>query len=327
MARFSNGEDVRPKPLDPAIDISIIIVSWNVSQLLEKCLQSIYSNANELGLQVIVVDSGSADATCAMVRQKFPQVELFDMQQNVGFPAGNNIGIQAAVGRNIYLLNPDTEIIEDALQVMLHEVESNPQLGLIGSWLQYPDGKIQSSRRRFPTIMTGLFESTWLEPLAPKSLLDRYFMRDKPDDRPCEADWVMGASMFASREAVQTVGGLDEGYFMYSEELDWCRRVKEAGFKIIWLPEAKVIHHLGASSDQASTRRHINFNRAKLRYFRKYHGIVASGLIRMVLLANFVSQILIEGSKWLFGHRRDLRKQRIQAYWQVVCSGLRPAGY
>jgi len=323
----SNGEDVRPKIVDPAVDISIIIVSWNVSELLCKCLKSIYTNANGLSLQVIVVDSGSADDSCDMVRGVFPQVELFDMQKNVGFPAGNNIGIQAAVGRNIYLLNPDTEIIGDALRTMLDKIESDTQLGLIGSWLQYPDGTIQSSRRRFPTVWTGLFESTWLEPYAPKSVLDHYLMREQADDRPCEVDWVMGASMFASRQAVEAVGGLDEGYFMYSEELDWCKRIKEAGFKIIWSPDAKVVHHLGATSDQASTRRHINFNRAKLRYFRKYHGIGASGVIRTVLLGNFAAQILIEGVKWLFGHRRDLRQQRMGAYWQVLRSGLRPAGY
>ena len=120
---------------------------------------------------------------------------------------------------------------------------------------------------------------------------------------------------------------MDEGYFMYSEELDWCKRIKEAGFKILWFPDAKVVHYMGASSDQASTRRHINFNRAKLRYFRKYHGPVASGLIRVVLLANYIGQITIESAKWLLGHRRDLRKQRVGAYWQVVRSGLKPAGY
>lgn len=323
----SNGESIRPGLVNHEIDISIIIVSWNVSKLLKNCLQSIFANSKSLNIQVIVVDSGSADDTCEMVRQTFPQVDLFDMQKNVGFPAGNNIGLQAAVGRNIYLLNPDTEIIGDALQVMLTHIEADKSIGLIGSWLQYPDGKIQSSRRRFPTILTGLFESTWLEVWAPKLILEQYSMTDKRDDEPCEADWVMGASMFVSREAILAVGGMDEDYFMYSEELDWCRRIKDTGFKIWWLPQARVVHHLGASSDQASTMRHINFNRAKLRYFRKYHGTAASGLIRTVLIANYAGQIVIEGAKWLAGHRRELRKQRIEAYWQVVRSGLKPAGY
>lgn len=313
--------------LDANVDVSIVIVNWNVSELLQACLQSIYQNSGDLTIQTIVVDSGSADDSCAMVRQNFPQVELFDMERNVGFPAGNNIGMRAAIGRNIYLLNPDTELIGDALQIMLKHIESSPKIGLIGSWLQYPDGRIQSSRRRFPTVWTGLFESTWLEPWAPKSILDNYYMNDKPDDRPSEVDWVMGASMFASRTAVEAVGGMDEAYVMYSEELDWCRRIKEAGYTIVWQPEAKVVHYSGASSDQASTRRHINFNRAKLRYFRKYHGRFASGVIRLMLLANYGGQILIEGTKYLVGHRRELRQQRVGAYWQVLRSGLKPAGY
>lgn len=314
-------------PLDAGVDVSIVIVSWNVSQLLKDCLRSVYDHAGDLTLQTIVVDSGSADDSCEMVRREFPQVELFDMQENVGFPAGNNIGMRAAVGRTIYLLNPDTEIIGDALPLMLKKIESEPAIGLIGSWLQYPDGRIQSSRRRFPTVWTGLFESTWLERFAPSSLLAHYYMTDKPDDRPCDADWVMGASMLVRRAAIEAVGGMDEAYVMYSEELDWCRRIKEAGYRIVWLPEAKVIHYSGASSDQASTRRHIHFNRAKLRYFRKYHGRWAAGLIRLVLLANFGGQIVVEGGKYLVGHRRELRQQRIGAYWQVLKSGLKPAGY
>ncbi len=322
-----NGELVRPAALDPAVDISIIIVSWNVSQLLQACLESIFANQSNLKLQVIVVDSGSADDSCAMVRQRFPDVTLFDMQKNVGFPAGNNIGIQAAVGRNIYLLNPDTEIIKDALPIMLNRLEADPALGMVGAKLLNTDGSLQSSRRRFPTLLTGMFESTWFESLAPKSVLARYYMEDKPDNQPCYPDWVMGASMLTSRAAVEAAGGMDEGYFMYSEELDWCRRIVEAGYKILWTPEAEIIHHVGASSSQASTQRHINFNRAKLRYFRKYHGRLASGLIRVVLLKNFWFQIAIESLKWLAGHKRPLRKQRIGAYWQVIRSGLSPAGY
>lgn len=323
----NNGEMVKPAPVDPSVDISIIIVSWNVSQLLKACLKSIFENPSQLNLQVIVVDSGSADDTCSMLRTHYPEVKLFDMQKNVGFPAGNNIGIQAAVGRNIYLLNPDTEIVGDALQVMLTRLESEPSLGMIGAKLLFPNGDIQSSRRRFPTVMTGMFESTWFEPLAPKQIINRYRMTDKNDEQPCLVDWVMGASMFASRAAVEATGGMDEDYVMYSEELDWCRRIKNNRFGILWFPSAEIIHHMGASSDQASTLRHINFNRAKLRYFRKYHGAWASGLIRIALIKNFVFQLLLEGAKWVVGHRRDLRKQRIGAYWQVLKTGLKPAGY
>ena len=201
----SNGEEIQPGAVDPAVDVSIIIVSWNVSQLLHACLSSIFSQRFGLNLQVIVVDSGSSDNTCEMVREQFPQVTLFDMQKNVGFPAGNNIGIQAAVGRVIYLLNPDTEIVEDALPQMLRTLEATPNLGMVGAKLLNTDGSLQSSRRRFPTVLTGMFESTWFQGFAPKGLLDRYYMTDLPDDESCSVDWVMGASMFTSRAAVEAV--------------------------------------------------------------------------------------------------------------------------
>ena len=288
----NNGESIRPGPLDPTVDISIIIVSWNVSDLLKKCIESIYETRQHLSLQIIVVDSGSADDSCEMVRSLFPEVELFDMQENVGFPKGNNIGIKAAIGRNILLLNPDTIVKENALQLMLKVLEVDKTIGLVGPMLRFPNGDIQSSRRRFPTILTGLFESTWFESVAPKNVLASYYMTDQPNDQPCEADWVMGAAMLATRDAVAKTGGMDEGYFMYSEELDWCKRIKAAGYKIFWLPTAEIVHYQGASSDQASTFRHINFNRAKLRYFRKYHGVFASGLIRITLLTNFLIQMI-----------------------------------
>lgn len=137
----------------------------------------------------------------------------------------------------------------------------------------------------------------------------------------------MGAALVVRREIVTAVGGMDESYFMYSEELDWCRRIVDAGWEVVYLPTAQIIHYQGKSSEQASTARHINFNRAKLRYFRKYHGRTAAGVLRLVILANFASQLVVEGIKGLFGHRRSLRKQRVASYWAVLRSGLRPAGY
>jgi len=129
------------------------------------------------------------------------------------------------------------------------------------------------------------------------------------------------------REIAASVGPLDEAYFMYSEELDWCRRIKEAGWRVVYLPAAQIIHHEGKSSEQALTARHINFQRAKLRYFRKYHGRAASVTLRLFLLTNYAWQMAIEAAKGAVGHKRSLRKQRVGSYWRVLRSGLRPAGY
>jgi N-acetylglucosaminyl-diphospho-decaprenol L-rhamnosyltransferase len=124
---------------------------------------------------------------------------------------------------------------------------------------------------------------------------------------------------------VEQVGGLDPGYFMYSEELDWCRRIRAAGWRVVYLPAAQIVHHAGKSSEQAVTARHINFQRAKLRYYRKYHGSGAAWLLRLFLLASYVAQIGVEGAKGIIGHKRALRRQRVASYWEVVKSGLRPA--
>lgn len=308
-------------------DLSIIIVSWNVRDLLYACLNSIDNQRYGLDLEVIVVDGASADGSPAMVREAFPWVKLIACDENVGFPRGNNIGLAEANGRYLLLLNPDTEIKGDALPVLVDFLSQQPDVGLVGPQLLNSDGSIQSSRRRFPSLATALFESTWLETVAPPQILRHYYAQDLPDDQIADVDWVTGACMLTRHEIYAAIGGLDAGYFMYSEELDWCRRIKDAGWRIVYLPATQVLHHVGKSSEQAVTARHINFQRAKLRYFRKYHGGLATAVLRTVLLLNYIWQMVLEGGKGLLGHKRPLRWQRVQAYWQVVRTGLRPAGY
>ncbi len=308
-------------------DLSIIIVSWNVRDYLEACLSSINANHGSLDLEVIVVDSGSLDGSQQMVKQSFPGVRLIDCGENVGFPRGNNLGLAEANGQYTLLLNPDTEIVGDALVSMINYLDSHSEVGLVGGQLLNSDGTIQSSKRRFPTLGTAIFESTWLEAIAPRKLLTAYYVEDFPSDTPTQVDWLTGACLMTRRKVVEQVGPMDEAYFMYSEELDWCRRIKEAGWQIVYLPEAKVVHHIGKSSDQAVAERHLNFQRAKLRYFQKYHGLLTATILRGILLLNYAWQLLIEVCKGLVGHKRKLRWQRARAYWRVLRSGLKPAGY
>ncbi|MEW5988582.1 MAG: glycosyltransferase family 2 protein [Chloroflexota bacterium] len=307
--------------------LSIIIVSWNVRELLRACLNSIAAGRGQLDLEVIVVDSGSTDGSPAMIQAEFPWVRLIGRPDNVGFPKGNNLGIREASGRAILLLNPDTEVVGDALIHLVEYLNDHPDVGAVGPQLLNPDGSIQSSRRRFPTLATGFFESTWLEGLAPAAVLRHYYAQDLPDNETADVDWLVGAGLLVRREVLEQVGRLDEGYFMYSEELDWCRRIKAAGWRVVYLPTAQVIHHVGKSSDQAVTARHVHFQRAKLRYFRKYHGRPAAIALRAFLLFSYLWQMLLEAGKGLLGHKRALRWQRVQVYWQVLRSGLRPAGY
>ncbi len=301
-------------------DLSVIIVNWNVRDLLRRCLHSILANLPTCSLEVIVVDNASTDGSMEMVRTEFPQVRLIANPGNRGFTAANNQGLAVARGRYVLLLNPDTEVVGDALETMVAFADAHPDVGVVGPQLLNPDGTVQSSRRRFPTLATALFESTWLQPCAPRRLLVHYYVLDRPDDEVQDVDWVTGAALMARREAVEQVGPLDEGFFMYSEELDWCRRFRAAGWRVVYLPTARVIHYEGKSSEQVLPARHIHFQTSKIRYFRKYHGPAAAEVLRLVILGNYLWQIGVEGARWLLGHKRPLRAERIAAYRQVVQS-------
>lgn len=305
------------------MDLSIIIVSWNVAGDLEACLRSIYANRSAENTEVIVVDSASADDTVARVRASFPQVRLLPQTENVGFTKGNNIGLRAAQGRYIMLLNPDTEIIGDALDQLAAYLDANPKVGIVGPHTLNTDGSTQSTRRRFPTITTALFESTWLQGYAPRTVLDRYYVADAADSATVPVDWVQGSAFMARREVYEQIGGLDEAYIMFSEEMDWCRRAKDAGWQVIYLGSARIIHHGGKSTDQVVARRHIYFQESKLRYFRKYHGIVVAQGLRLFLLSSYVFQLLMEAAKGALGIKRSLRQERVRQYWDVLRSGLK----
>ena len=304
------------------IDVSIVIVNWNVRDLLRRCLRSI-TQYPVPSFEVIVVDNASTDGSVDMVRVEFPAVRLVVNSENRGFPGAINQGISLARGRYVLLLNPDTELVGDALGTMVAFADEHLDVGVVGPQLLNADGSVQSSRRRFPTLATAFFESTWLQPYAPRRLLERYYVGDQPDDRVQDVEWLMGAALMARREAIEQVGPMDERFFMYSEELDWCRRFREAGWRVVYLPTAQILHHEGKSSEQVLPARHIHFQTSKVRYFRKHHGHVAAEALRLFLLGSYVWQLGLEGTKWLVGHRRSLRAGRVAAYWQVLRSGLR----
>lgn len=302
-------------------NLSIVIVSWNVCKLLRACLAALPRDA-----EVIVIDNASADGTAAMVAAEFPSVRLVANHENRGFTGGNNQGLALAHGQYILLLNPDTFVQGDALAIMLDYLESHPAVGVVGPQLRYGDGSLQSSRRRFPTLATALLESTplaWHWPAERNRWARRYHMADKPANVEQEVDWLVGAALLTRRAAVDQVGGFDDAYFMYSEELDWQSRVKRAGWKVVYLPQAVVTHYEGKSSEQVTAARHIRFNRSKVRYFRKHHGRIQALVLRLALLVMFAIEWLLEAAKYLLGSRRAMRAERMRAYGQLLKSGLR----
>ncbi len=316
------------------MDLSVIIVSWNVRDLLRQCLRSISSEQSAVNSQqspvhrlrlteILVVDNASADGTVEMLHAEFPDVRVIPNSNNAGFTRGNNQALAVAQGRYLFLLNPDTELRLGALQALIDYADAHPRAGIIGPRLFYGDGAPQSSRRRLPTLATAFLESTKLQQWFPRNrALTRYYMLDTPDDATQEVDWVNGAAMFVRREVYDQIGGLDEAFFMYSEELDWCYRAKRAGWQIVYLPTAQVTHYEGKSSEQVVASRDVYFHSSKIRFFRKYRGALVAEILRAFLLLTFAYQLAEEFAKWLVGHKRALRAARIKAYARVLASGL-----
>ncbi len=314
------------------MDLSIIIVSWNVAALLEQCLHSIAaslatSSAYRLPqTEVIVVDSASSDDTVTRVKTTFPWVTMLAQSENVGFTRGNNIGLEAAEGRYLLLLNPDTEVISDALAHLVAYMDANRKVGIIGPHTLNTDGTTQSSRRRFLTPALAFFESTWLQGYAPKEWLDDFYVTEALNTAVLDVDWVQGSAIMVRRAVYEQIGGLDTGYVMYSEEMDWCKRAKTAGWAVVYDGQAQITHHGGKSTEQAGANKHIYFQESKLRYLRKYHGYRVALLMRVFLLLSYVWQIMEEAVKTVISPKRSMRperRQRIQTYWRVLRSGLK----
>jgi GT2 family glycosyltransferase len=324
------------------VDLTVVIVNWNVRDLLATCLHSILDPGTRLDsdgpgiwqlafpgvspctIEVIVVDSASTDGSVDMVRHAFPAVELLASGENLGYTGGNNLGIRASHGRYVLILNPDTEVIGAALPTMVAYLDEHADVGVLGPQLLWPDGTVQSSRRRFPNLTTALVESTFLQKWFPDlAVLRRYYVLDRPDDAVSEVGWVSGACMLVRRAAIDVVGLLDDGYFMYSEEMDWQKRMQGAGWRVVYVPLAQVVHHEGKSSEQMVALRHSRFARSRARYFAKHHGRAAGRLVHSWLLVNYAYEWVIEGVKWCLGHKRMLRQERMRVYGEVLRSGLR----
>ena len=305
---------------------------------------------NQATIQVVVLDNASQDATPSLLPSRFPWVQTIFSDENLGFTGGNNTALEAmgfvlgprrqALGvssplapavsprpapnpRFIYFLNPDTELLPGSLWALYNGINQDETIGAIGPQLRYTDGALQSSRRRFPGPLTGYFESTWLEQLWPRNpWTRRYHLADWPADARQDVDWLVGAALLVRGNVLAALGGFDPQFFMYSEETDLCRRIKRAGWRVVYDPGAIVIHAEGRSSRQVSARRHILFNRSKVRYLRKWHGPICAELLRRYLLLEFRLQIVSESFKALLGHKRALRRDRILAYRDVLKSGL-----
>jgi GT2 family glycosyltransferase len=258
-------------------DVSAIVVTHNAVGWIERCLQSLHGT----GAEVIVVDNASTDGTPELVREKFPDVRVLE-EENRGFGAGNNAGMRATSGRYFLLLNPDAWLTEGALEKLVAFADEHPEAAIVGPRLLNPDGSLQRSVRGYPSPWRIATEYFFLRKLGPRThALNAFFGEQFDHESVREAEYLFGACMLVRSEAVVSVGGFDEDFFLMSEEVDWCYRFRQAGWKVLFYPGAEVFHVVGAS---LNPRQFHAIVRGHLQFLRKHRGDREAERARRVML-------------------------------------------
>jgi GT2 family glycosyltransferase len=275
-------------------DLSIVVLTWNGRELTVACLASIerelVRGAGGLAIETLLVDNGSNDGTVEAVRARFPFVQIVALPRNVGFAAGNNAGLARAQGRHVALLNNDTELLPGALEACVRYLDAHPDVGVVGPQLLHPDGRLQNSVHNAPTLLSEIVPRGVLETLAPH----RFPSKRRPPRAPLDVEAVLGACMVARRAAVADVGPLPEDYFFFLEETDWLTRMRRAGWRVVHLPEARLVHVHGAATKRRlplATR--IEYHRSLYHFFGKHRGRGRTALLVVVRLLRLVLALVI----------------------------------
>lgn len=280
----------------PTLDLSVVIVSYNTRDLLRACLRSLGAARSASSLEIIVVDNGSTDGSRAMVRAEFPLLRLIE-SDNAGFAAGSNKGIAASSGRYVLLLNPDTETLDDAPGALVRFMDAHPPAGAAGGRLLNSDGSFQHSAFRFPTLLMSFFDFFNINHRFFNSRLNGRYPT-AAYDHPFEIDHPLGACLIMRRAVLEQVGLLDDGFFMYCEEIDWCLRLKRTGRQIWYVPDARVIHHGGKSTSQFRQRMFVELHRSRYRFFAKHYAPWFVQANRLIV-------------------RLGLAREMVRAWWEV----------
>jgi GT2 family glycosyltransferase len=301
------------------MDLSIIIVNWNTRELLHGCLKTVRLNIESIPaslIETLVVDNASSDGSGAMIREHFPWVQLIENQENGGFARGNNQAIRESRGRYVLLLNPDTELLDNALGVLVEYMDNHPHVGGVGARILNPDGTLQPSAHPFPTLRREFWRLFHLDALHAYSTYD---MPAWDVEVAQSVDALLGACLLIRREALNTVGLLDEDYFMYSEEVDLCYRLKRSGWSLYWVPQARVIHYGGQSTKQVAAKMFLQLYRAKVQYFRKNQGRFSAQWYKLILLSASLPRLTLP---WVYLVIRDQQRPQnvtlIRNYWQLL---------
>ncbi len=298
------------------MDLSVIIVSWNTCQVLRECLESVQRQRSSASIDVWVVDNASKDGSAEMVRETFPAVHLIENSENVGFARANNAAVAASSGRYVLLLNSDTVVLSGAFDALVDFLDAHPEAGAAGAHTLNPDGSLQVSTYPSPTLARELWFLLHLDRLRPYGAYD---MAQWSSDQPRAVDAVLGACLIVRQATLDQVGALDPAYFMYSEEIDLCYRIRRAGWRIYWVPQAKIVHYGGQSTRQVAASMFIQLYRSKVLFFRKNQGRWAAVVYKLVLLAVTIPRLVLTPLAWL--EPREKREPHLTLanhYWSLL---------
>jgi len=263
-------------------DISVIIVTYNSAQVIIACIESIMNNSKEVGTEILIVDNGSTDNTCEILEQNYTDITIISGHGNVGFAAGNNMGLQAAQGRHFLILNPDTEISSGALGTLKDYADSHPKVGMIAPHVVNPDGTLQHSTFRFPDLLQAFYG--FFEKLIPinSTRNGRYAPEEYCKERSVEH--ILGAAIFVQRQLWLQIGGMDDNYKLYFEETDWCYRAHKQNWDLHYLPSATIMHSGAHSTSSSPERNSVLFAQSQSRFYRTNLGIFSYIMLKIIAL-------------------------------------------
>lgn len=273
-----------------APDVSISVVSYNTCALVHECLEAIARVVRGVTYEVLVVDNASEDGSADLVARQFLDVQLLRNDANLGFAAANNRAIAASRGRYVLLLNTDAVPFEGSVEHMARYLDSHPDVGIVGGQLRNSDGTFQGSYMRFPSLLGEALLATKLSRLVYPPQYPSATEQQSQTIR--EADWVSGAFLMVRRAAIDDVGSMDESYFMYTEETDWCYRMRRQGWRVVYLPEARATHLVAQSSHRAPERRRTQVYRSKWLFMQKHYGRATAATFRAIVRGASAAKLL-----------------------------------
>ncbi len=294
-----------------SIDISIVIVAWNAKPYLELCLASLRAAPPRRGIEILVVDNASSDGTSEMIESRYPEVKLIKSAENLGFSKGNNVAIRQAQGRYVALVNPDIILFPNCLDALADFLDENPRVGDVGPRVLNPDKSLQSSCRRFPTLWNNFCSAFGL---ATKFKNSKFFAGEHmfyfPHDRTLAVDVIVGCFSMIRRETFEEVGLLDEGLWMYGDDVDWCRRARNKGWQVMFYPGAECIHDKGKTTAPYPVRFAVAQQRSILHYWKKHHSFFGVLGIRTIMLVHHAIRYAVALLSGLSGKKTgEVRKQ------------------